>query len=1080
MTVDRLRDVVDVSFLADRRGRVPFALIGVLLLVMSTAYAAGVAEQGLVGEDRDVERAVERVDADTTTALKHAAREAAHAAAAEPVTRATPDGRSRGDDTVATDAVRPGSAFEDAFRLRLAIAAAESLSETEATVGPVTAWASLPAVDDPDDLSEARGRVSVEPVANGTATRVTFRDVRTRATREGRVVADRTRDRTVVVAVPTLAAHERTERFEERLGRGPVEGPGLGRQLTASLYPMTWARGYAQYAGAPVRNVLANRHVELSTNAGIVRTQRDVFGATDPHARGGVARAAAETGLTDLLAPTGLDESSWSETVLDAPTPTGGAGGESETGGGTPGDTGAFAAEDGFGDDTDHLDGETAVAIEHAADVAATAVHDDLGALVRDPYRVEATAESSAVRVVHGGRPRPSSPGREWSRTGGSRGQSVSVVGGSDVPTGTPSGTVRAGRSLSFGSATRSVAVDRRATATWEREVERTDADGNVTVETQRVRTRASTTDRYRVRVTATGTYAPGGHAPARPTTTFGAGGWIDGDDLGDTPADARDDLGVATAGDVDRVARDAVRSGDVSRSTVVFGGRPADLEERVAADIEGLRADVHAIETDVRMGDVAAGEADPYGDLADAIRDRRSALVDAPSTYDGAADRARVSARAAYVDAVVDELETAAEDEGTAIDGLLDRVEGAFGGPSVGEVIASREATRETDPHRVGAGGPGGDVTFVPDGSPGYLPRTAVDGANVEAVDGTTTRPLAVRNLNYVTVPYDEVSGGIVDRILGTEDTVALGVAGRALVTADTALDAAGGPGADPDLRADRDALADRLHGPLQAVDHALAGALGERTSLSRGERREVVDSVAATYDSPGHRAVAVGNGSYADRIATTAADRGSLSSAEEAALAASLRVTLRTTTGRDAVRVPSRFVDAPTERSRALIRDRLEGSVEDGVERAGHEAAERWAPKPVRSVGAGLPVAPVPGYWVATVNAWRVQVRGEYPEFTLHADVGTPDEPFAYTRSAGGVTVDVGGTPVSLGATDPVRFETGTIVVVAVPAGPPGVGDVDGTRDETSPGWPCPGGPDALDPGTEPAPDAPDDCRE
>jgi len=34
-------------------------------------------------------------------------------------------------------------------------------------------------------------------------------------------------------------------------------------------------------------------------------------------------------------------------------------------------------------------------------------------------------------------------------------------------------------------------------------------------------------------------------------------------------------------------------------------------------------------------------------------------------------------------------------------------------------------------------------------------------------------------------------------------------------------------------------------------------------------------------------------------------------------------------------------------------------------------------------------------------------------------------------------------------------VTFETGTVIVVAVPPGPPGVGDVDGTRDERSPGW-------------------------
>jgi hypothetical protein len=104
------------AFVVDERARVPFALVGVLLLVTSSAYAAGLADQGLIGEDRRVERAVERVDADATAALRSAAREAAHDAAAEPVTRA-PDGAGP-----TSRAVREGSAFEDAFRIRLALA----------------------------------------------------------------------------------------------------------------------------------------------------------------------------------------------------------------------------------------------------------------------------------------------------------------------------------------------------------------------------------------------------------------------------------------------------------------------------------------------------------------------------------------------------------------------------------------------------------------------------------------------------------------------------------------------------------------------------------------------------------------------------------------------------------------------------------------------------------------------------------------------------------------------------------------------------------------------------------------------
>ncbi len=1046
--VDRRRDLA--RFVDDRRGRVPFALIGVLLLVTSSAYALGVAERGLVTEDRSVERAVERVDADTTTALKTAAREAAHDAAADPVTH-PPTGSSDGD--AAAGAVRPDSAFEDAFRIRLAIAAADALSAAESEVGDVSASASIPAVEGPADLKSARDRVTVESVADGTATRVTFTEVRTVATRDDRIVAERTENRTVVVAVPTLGAHERTEQFERRLNNGPVEGPGLGRQLTASLYPMTWARGYAQYAGAPIQNVLANRHVELSTNAGIVRTQRDVFGTADPSARGGVARATAETGVADLLAPTDLDEEDWAETVLDAPTTA------DDEGSSLPG-----MSTDSVPEETEHVDDETSIAVAHAADVGIVETRENLDRIARDAHRVEATVETSTRRIERGGRPSPPSPGSDWRRVDRRSSSSLSV-NGEGTPSGVPSGTIRPDQSLSFGEATREVVVDRRATAEWEREVERVDEDGNVTVVTQRTTTRDRTTDRYRVHVSVTGRYAPTGPAPGQPTATFGAGGTNADPDLTDTPDAARTDLDVASAGGVDRIARRAVRNGDVSRTTTVIGERSDDLGDRLTADLVDVHEEVHGIETETRMGNVATGDADPYGELANEIRGKRTELAAPPGRYDGTTDRARVSARLVYLDAVIENLESASEDETDATDALFERVEGALGGPSVGDVIASREQARETEPHAVGADGPGGEVRFVPEGSPGYLPRTTVDGARVEAVDGTSTRPLATRNLNYVTVPYDDVSGGIVDRILGTEETVGPGVAGRALLTADSALSAAGGPDADPELQADRDVLAHRLDRSLSAVDRRLVDAAADRTDLSEGERRTAVESAASEYGSIGERAVAVGNGSYADRVASEMAARDDLSRSDELALAASLRVVTRSVAGRDAVRVPARFVDETTDRAREHLRERFEDAAEDGTERAVEEATDRWAPDPVRSVGAGLPVAPAPGYWVATVNAWHVEVRGEYPGFTLHADVGPPGETFEYARTVGDVTVDAGGTEVLLGETEPVRFETGTVVVVAVPAGPPGVGDVDGTRDETSDGWPCPGVPTGAD---------------
>jgi hypothetical protein len=1045
-------------FTVDERARVPFALIGVLLLVTSTAYAAGIADQGLVGEDRSVERAVERVDADATAALRAAAREAAHDAAREPVTRAPADGAG-------VEAVREESAFADAFRIRLAVAGADALSAVDAEVGSVTASASLPAVDD-RDLAAARDRVRVEPAANGTATRVTFEGVETTATRDGRTVVNRSVDRTVVVAVPTLAAHRRTERFEERLDRGPVEGPGLGRQLTASLYPMTWARGYAQYAGAPVENVLANRHVELSTNAGVVRTQRAVFGTSDPDARGGVARATAKTGLTDLLAPTGLKEGSWTDAVLGAPTPTGsgGAAAGSDAGMDPNGDASEDAA---FEAETDRTDEETAVRIGHAADVGATRVHGDLDEVIDGSYRVEAEVETATTQVADGGRLSPPSPGGDWHRVDWARSERLTGVSGSDVPRGVPAGVVAPDEPVSFGDASRDVTVERTATATWEREVVERGPNGSVVDRTvHRTTTGDAATDRYRVEIAVTGRHAPRDDAPNRPAATFGAGGTDEATDLRGTPDAARSALDIGTAADVDRLARDAVESGDVNDATVVNGSPSAAERDRVAADVAALAATVREFETDASMESAAVGEAEPYADLADAVRDRRAGLVDAPATYDGATDRARTAARAAYVDAVVAELEAAAADRETATDGFLDQVNGAFGGPSVGEVIAAREAAKDPGTYTVD-GGPGGSVTFSPRGAPGYLPRTAVDGERLAGVEKGSTRPLAVRNINYVTVPYGDLSSGIVDRILGAGDTVRIGTAGRALLLADKALAASD----DPGLRDDRNALADRVDESLRAVDRDLSGVLRDRTSLSREARREAIDEAAASYDSAGYRAAAVGDGEYAERIAAEAATAGGLSTAAEASLAAHLRVALRRAAGGDDARVPTGVVEPPTEGARLLLRDRMEKAIEREAasageaatrevgERAAEEFGEKWSLKPARSVGAGLPVAPVPGYWVTTVNAWRVQVRGEYPRFALRADVGTPGEPFEYVRQEGDVTLDVDGRSVRLGSTEPIRFETGTVVVLAVPAGPPGVGDVDGVRDETSAGWPCPG---------------------
>lgn len=1023
-----MRRPATVRLADDERARVPFALVGVLLLVSSVAYAGALQQQGRIGVDDGVERAVERAAADATPAVRAGVADAARDAAAEPVTEA-PTANATGASGAA--AVRPGSAFTDALRIRIAVEVARSLPATERRVDGVRAVTAVPAVEDENDLVAARERVTVSPVANGTALRATVRNVTTTATRNGRVVARQTRNVTVVVPVPVFAAHERTKRFEAQLNRGALEGPGLGRQLTARLYPVTWARGYAQHGGAPVQNVLANRHVELSTNAGIVRVQRNVFGGTDPRAEAGVGRATARTGVADLLAPTPLDEEGWSRAVV----------GDSATGPGVA--TGSKSDGDRLPDTLEGANRTKAVEVDTAADAALLSTLSETDAITRDVYRAEATLRADpALRTdttTRDGATTDAPPAGNWTLTATDRDRTIVVdeTGGDGALSSETDG---------FGATNRVVRVIDETTRTW--------TNGTATRTGRETRTRE-----YRVDIRVDGAYAPTAGAPKRPTApTFEQGGAIGGPNLADVPATARGDLDAATAADLSRIARRAAVEGSVDRETTILGERPDRLAPYLETDLARLHREVRNLSTTVSMRAVAAGEADPYGALAATVRDRRAALVDAPSTYAGAADRARVAARVAYVDAVVAALErrsTADEGVSTAVTDAADGANVEAGG--VGAYLDARTAAEHGDRRSIGDGGPGGGVDFVPRGSPGYLPRTAVDGAAVEGVDADArTRPLATRNRNLVTMPYADAASGIVDRVLGTGETVPLSAAGRALVGADRALAEA----ENGTLRAERDDLAGSVAESTEAAEAAAGTVLRRETDLPRSEREESLRAARQRWNATGDLAVAMGTGAYAEAVAAEAADRTDLAPAEREVLAAHLRATVETATTDGAATVSAAEVNRSASALRTVARDELESAVESELRRGAGAAADRWAPKAIRAVPAGAPVLPTPAHWYATVNVWTVEVSGAYPRFAVTAPgTGPPDEEFAYVREAGTATIDLDGEPVTLGRTERVRFETGTVVVVAVPPGPPGVGDVDGTRDETSPGWPCPG---------------------
>ncbi|WP_338741708.1 DUF7286 family protein [Haloplanus salilacus] len=1008
-------------FAEDRRARVPFALVGVLLLVGASTFAAVVDTRGPDRIDRDADVAMERVEAATTETIRSAVGEASRAAATEPVTEpaATPYGRLLSD-------ARP---FRDALRLRIYLSLDDRLETTRYRRGDVTAVASLPEATTPAELGRAMDRIEVKGVGNGTAVRVTVRNVTVSARDDGRLVAREHRTRTVTVATPVLALHDRTATFETRLNRTPLDGPGLGRRLTARLYPIAWARGYAQYGGVPIANVVATRHVETSTNAALLTAQRSAFGRSDPAGRRATRRATLELGVRDLTAATEAD-SSWADRVVPRPNERRNASGNTSV---------ELPIRGRDGPSPSHrIDVDTGVAPDRAATglrTEAVRSNRSLDGLFRSAYRVEAELLTSSRQTYDEPRPEPNTPGEEWSL------ETTDVTMSAEVDASSAPAPDSGSERHRFETFTRHVTLDRTVAWTWRR--------GNRTITTD-----GEWTERYRVGVAVVGEYAPNGTAPDRPTRqTFERGGPVGGPNLADVPGKAerrlvdeqggRDDVAVAVAND----------SLGVHERTV-YGDRPSALRSWVNADLAELRGRLSNASVGVDAGRIATYTANPPERLADDLRKRRMALIEPPDRYRGAADRARVAARAALVDATIRRLERRAdghEERRRA----FDRVLGHAG------IESPRSLRRTLDAGRRSAGPanaslaregtpPTGPVSVVPDGSPAYLTVASVSHDRAVGVPPSRSyHPLSSENVNLFVAPY----GDAADSVAGSGSN---GSSRTRLRTAAQALNAADGV-ENASIREPRSDLRSAVSGSVATLRAGSRHTVRSETQLSRPSVREAVTAGFDRWESPADRALAASNGSLARAIAVEADERAS---GADPARVDRIEARLETTFGRT---LATRAGTVAQERVNATVTRVRERAMTDAADAATDRLLTDRLNGTLGAVPAGLPVAPVPGYWYATINVWSVSVRGAYARFSLRTRRGgpTPGGTLRYVRDGSTVRLDVDGDGDGerLGRDERVDFETRTAVAVAVPAGRDGVGDVDGEREERAGTWPRPG---------------------
>jgi len=990
--------------------RVPFALLGVVLLVGSATVVGTL--QTPAATDPDVDRAMDRASAETQSALREAAIAAARDAAREPVTVRA--------DTAYGRVLNRSSPFRDALRIRVYLRARESLDALSERRGAVRVQASLPAVESPSDLRAAKRRVHVERAGpHGTAMRVRIEGVTLTATRGGRVVGTRTAAPTLVVPTPTLAVHDRVRRFERRLNAGPLD-PGLGRRLTARLYPVVWARGYAQYGGAPIGNVLANRHVALFTNSGVLALQRDVFGHSDPVGRRALHLASADAALTDLLAGTdfaateSLDRARGEIDLAPAPA------GMLDTAGNVdpavrPNETITVGIND-----------TAARAFVDSEAVLDRTLRETYGARVRLKQRVR----HLGTRQVR----EPRAPGPGW---GIFRSSTRTAVRVRDRDPGPPHAARGIGTHV-LGVHGRTVVRTHTTTYWW-----RGPRGGTRT-------TTGRTVERSAVTFTLVGNHTRG-PAPARPVAlVHEPGGPFDGPNLADVRDLAYDRL-VASRGGLDRLAERATGDTSVAATEVVHGERPPELEAWVYADLADLRERVRNVSMTTTRGELATYQSNPPAALAEKLRARRAALIDVPGTYPNVAQRARVAARTEYVDRLIGVLDRRGRARRANVASLRDRLSdpGRAGDP-IERLQLGYERRGRRDP----PGGLGG-LRMRVDAEPAYLTRSALGHDAVDPIaPGTEEHPLVARNRNVAAVPYGDAVDALVGKLLGP-DTTRLRTAAQVLRAVERTNGSTG---------VDRAALERQVRAGTARGLAAARATLAEFDLGNRGSRRAVVADAASRWDTPATRALAVTNGSVADAIHAAAVDRwaGDLSDRSRDLLALRLRYDLHEATTAEAARPAEPAVNGTTGDLQDELRERLAIGAGDALSNA---TADRLG-RSLARLPAGMPVAPAPGFWYATVNLWRVEVAGEFPRFTVRVPRGTPDRPGAqlhYVRETGTVRLDVDGdgTAERVGNTTRVSFRTGTEVAVAVPPGPQGVGDVDGETDETSPGWPEPGPP-------------------
>jgi hypothetical protein len=990
--------VVAVNLADDERARVPFALVGVVLLVASAATAGMLATRDPVVAETRGDRAVERAQTGASVALASASRSALEATARNPVVSPA--------NTTFGAALDPDSPVLDALALRVYDRTEQALRSQTSSVGGVTANASLPRIETTADAERATEAVRVTAV-NDSLVRVTLADVSVDLRRDGKVVARSETNVTATVHSSALALHDRVSRFETLLDRDAMDGPGLDRRLTGLLHGVVGVRGMLQYGGLPIANVLANRHVELATNRAVLSMQDAAFGRSDGAGEAAYHRARAQVGIRDVVAVAQRDATSRAKSVLAKH-------GVPETAASVGVSTGRKLAK--------ASDPTVPVGVNVSADRAFVSFADGAGetslqGTLSDAYatsvRRAVDTETISETTSQTGR-----PPEGWTLRETDTSDTVRVTDAS------PASDALQGDSSHLESYGRRVVVVERTTSTY--------ANGTrerTIVETERAEYRVTVSLGYELRP------PPRGRPSDRTERVLDrpVRGGV-GPGLRERIAECATSVFLEDGASVDALAKRAVDESVTTRVRTVHPEIPQPVRDRAYRTAATLRERARNVSENVSTGDLAAGEVP-----IEALRSRLDALNDPSASYDSVEARAVAAVRETYLGRVDARIRD------RRADGTLADVGAEFGDRGV-ESPPDGRAERAASSQVVGV-----------DAAPAYLTLGKV-GSDVSAAVDESYHPMAARNVNWFTIPHGDAASAVLDEVLDDPpESVRLGTAAQALAAANNALNDV----ENESLRSRRKELRDATRDGVESAGRGYRGLLAaSNVSFTERERHRITDAAFGRWSPLAARAKAIANGSAADAVVAAAARVGDLSAIQRDRLATRFRAEGPDVHDRSAVRVPADLVKSATKSASRVSRVVAAETLSEAGAIAGEKAAKRLGASKLGAVPAGFPVVPVPGFWYATANAWSVSAKGSWASFSVHARGGSPlgeGNGTTYVREDTPVTFDVDGDGRTehVGRNERLSFDVSATVVVVVPAGPRGVGDVNGEADEQSDGW-------------------------